>query len=110
MSSEIRSKNIHVKLDKKTHTRFKTGLIVLGVSMQEAFEEFAKRVADGDKSAVNIVERMVRTRVKQELAEVGLKPGLGRRRRVLDELDQDVLYDLINEGEQGDEAALPVEG
>ncbi len=111
MEENVRSKNVHVKLDRLTHTQFKSGLVTHGVSMQEAFEEFAKRFARGDRSAVRLVERMVRERVKSELAGVGLKPGLGRRRRILNELDHETLYDLINEDEQDkDEAALPSEG
>lgn len=110
MEEDVRCKNIHVKLDRVTHTQFKAGLVIHGVSMQEAFEEFAKRFAAGERSAVRLIERMVRERVKSELSGTGLKPGL-RRRRILNELDHDTLYDLINEGEQDtDEAPLPPEG
>jgi hypothetical protein len=112
VEENVRSKNIHVKLDRLTHTQFKSGLVMHGVSMQEAFEEFAKRFAAGDRSAVRLIERMVRDRIKSELAGTGLKPGLPRRRRrVLNELDHETLYDLINEGEQDtDETSLPPEG
>jgi hypothetical protein len=105
----IRSKNIHVKLSRLTHSGFKSSLAQLGLSMQEAFEQFAMCIAAGDKSAVRLLDRMKKQRVRDELAKVGLKPGLGRMRRVLDELDPNTLYDLINEEETADEAALPTQ-
>ncbi len=102
---EIRSKNINVKLDRLTHAGFKSNLVQLGVSMQEAFEQFAICIAAGDKSAVRLIDRMKKQRIKDELAEVGLKPGVGGKRCAFDELDPDLVYDLINE----DETALPTQ-
>jgi hypothetical protein len=110
VEEEVHSKHVHVKLDRLTHTRFKSNLVELGVSMQEAFEYFAKCLAEGNKSAVRLVEQIKRQRVKDELAGTGLKPGLGRKRRGLGELDHDTLYDLINEEEDTDEAPLPSQG
>jgi len=106
----IRSKNVHVKLDRLTHAEFKAGLTKIGASMQEAFEEFAKCFVAGDKSALRLIERLKRQQIKDELSVVGLKPGLGRKRRVLDELDPETLYDLINEEEEKDEDPLPAHG
>ena len=110
MEEGPRSKNVHVKLDRLTHTRFKASLVERGVSMQEAFEHFAKSVAEGNKSALRLVEQMKRQHVKDELAGTGLTPGVGRKRRALDELDPETLYDLINEEENTDEAPLPAQG
>jgi hypothetical protein len=110
MTQGDRSKGVHVKLDKETHSNFKTRLIQHGVSMQEAFEEFARLVGTGSLSANRMLETLVRTRVKAELATVGLKPmGRKRKPRFLGELDQDKLYDLINEGEE-DEAEVSPDG
>jgi hypothetical protein len=106
----IRGKNVHVKLDRLTHLRFKTSLVERGVSMQEAFEHFAKSVAEGNKSAINLVEQMKRQQIKDELAGTGLRPGLRGKRRILDELDPDQMYDLINEEENTDEDPLPAQG
>lgn len=105
-----KSTNVHVKLDKLTHTRFKSTLVEMDASMQEAFEWFAKCVAEGNRSAVRLVEQMKRERARAVLEGTGLKPGLRGRRRALNELDHDTLYDLINEEENDGEDALPAEG
>ena len=76
--------------------------------MQETFRFFARLVADGNKSAIRMVEQMKRQRIKDVLAGTGLKPGLGGPRRKLGELSPDEMYDLINE-EDAHEAALPAE-
>ena len=81
--------------------------------MQEAFQWFAKCVAEGNRSAVRLVEQMKRERARALLAGTGLRPGLRGRKRGLSELDHDTLYDLINnpQGEDDDdEDALPAEG
>lgn len=107
-----RSTNVHVKLDKLTHTRFKSTLVEMDASMQEAFQWFAKCLAEGNRSAVRLVEQMKRERARAILAGTGLKPGLRGRRRALNELDQETLYDLINNpgDEDDDEDPLPAEG
>ena len=97
---DVRSKGVHVKLDKETHTDFKVKLIQHGVTMQDAFEEFARQVAMGNLSANRLIERFIRERAKAELASVGLKPMGRTKQRFLRELDQEKLYDLINEGEE----------
>jgi len=94
---EGKSTNVHVKLMKPVHTRFKSTLVEMDASMQEAFEWFAKCVAEGNKSAVRLVEQMKRERARAALAGTGLRPGLRTRRRGLNELDSDTLYDLIND-------------
>ena len=107
-TSEIRCKGVHVKLEKETHASFKTKLIQHGVSMQQAFEEFARLVGAGNLSANRLLERMVRDRIKDELASVGLKPTKRKRKpRYISELDDEKLYDLISEEEDADEATVP---
>jgi hypothetical protein len=98
-SESIRTKGVHVKLDKSTHAAFKAKLVEYGLSMQEAFEEFARLVGSGNFSANNILERLIRRQIKAELATVGLKP-MKQRLRHVSELDANRLYDLINEGEE----------
>jgi hypothetical protein len=107
---ETRSKGVHVKLDKETHLAFKIKLLHHSVSMQEAFEEFARQVGMGSVSANNIIVRMIRHKIKLELASVGLKPSR-RKPRYVSELSDDGLYDLINEGDgNADEPKVPTPG
>lgn len=98
--NDVRCKGVHVKLDKQTHANFKTKLIQHELSMQDAFEEFARLVGSDNVSATRMLERLVRERVKQELVEAGVTPS--KRSRRVNELDHETLYDLINE-EQSDE-------
>lgn len=98
MSDDVRCKGVHVKLDKQTHTNFKTKLIHHEVSMQDAFEEFARLVGSDNVSAIRMLERLVRNRVKSELASVGVTPS--KRPKRINELDHETLYDLINEEEE----------
>ena len=96
--SLFRIKGVHVKLDKPTHAGFKTRLLHHDLTMQAAFEEFARLVAAGNSAAVAILERMAMAKIKAELAEVGLtRAGTRKRIRPLDDLDHESLYDLINE-------------
>lgn len=106
MSESIKVKGVHVKLDKTTHANFKSQLAQHGLSMQEAFEEFARLVGSGSASANNLLIRLIRSQVKEELATVGLKPSSPRSTRRINELDPDKLYDLINE-ESSDEDEVP---
>jgi len=99
--ADARSKGIHVKLDRETHANFKARLAHHGLSMQEAFEEFARLVGAGNKTANNMMEALVARHVRQELAEVGVEPIRRNRRQHLRDLDADTLYDLINEGSGG---------
>jgi len=102
--SILRCKGVHVKLDRSTHAGFKTRLLHHDLTMQGAFEEFAKQVAEGVPSAIRILERMASNKIKADLAEVGLtRKGSKRRSGPLDELDHESLYDLINESDNDEE-------
>lgn len=105
-SESIKNKGVHVKLDKETHANFKSQLAQHGLSMQEAFEEFARLIGSGSASANNLLIRLLRREVKEELATVGLKPSSQRTTRRISELDPERLYDLINE-EEPDEDVIP---
>lgn len=104
-----RPKDVHVKLDRSTHLEFKARLLYHDMSMQEAFEAFAKAVAAEKASAIAIVDRAVRDRAKAALAEFGLRPLKGMRPgTAVRELDADTLYGLINEeGDNVDEDGAP---
>lgn len=93
----VRVKGIHIKLDKQTHTDFKVRLAQVGVSMQEALEEFSRLVGVGNLSALRMLDRLVREKLKKELAQVGVQPYRPGTRRRLRELDPNSLYDLIDE-------------
>lgn len=99
--NDVRCKGVHVKLDKQTHANFKTKLIQHGVTMQDAFEEFARLLGSDNVSANRMMERFVRNRVRQELASMGVDPV--KRSKHVNELDHETLYDLINEEEESDE-------
>lgn len=102
--SILRCKGVHVKLDRSTHAGFKTRLLHHDLTMQGAFEEFAKQVAEGVPSAIRILERMASNKIKADLAEVGLtRKGSKRRSGPLDVLDHESLYDLINDGGDAEE-------
>ena len=94
---DIRCKGVHVKLDKETHSNFKIELVKHGVTMQDAFEEFARLLGQENVSAVRMIEKLVRDRIKEELATVGLKPSGRRAVKHVNELDSESLYDLIND-------------
>lgn len=102
----IRTKAVHVKLDKETHANFKSQLAHHGLSMQEAFAEFARLVGSGSASANNLLNRLIHSQVKEELASVGLKAAPRKTKRI-HELDSERLYDLINEEERADETEVP---
>jgi len=106
ISDTTRTKGIHVKMDRETHAYFKARLAHLGLSMQEAFEEFARLVGSGSLSANRMMETLVKRRVNEEIREAGVRPIKHSRRRVR-ELDTDTLYDLINEGTDSDEGTQP---
>lgn len=109
-SDAIRTKGVHVKLDRATHANFKSQLAQQGLTMQEAFEEFARLVGTGNATAHNILDRLIRAQVKEELATVGLKSTAKKRQRRLSELDPERLYDLINEGDLEETSGLPLAG
>lgn len=96
-----RAKGVHIKLDHDTHKRFKLNLVNQGLTMQDAFEEFARLVGEGNPTAIAILNRMIKDRVKTELMSVGLVPGPDRpKAKMLGELDSDRLYDLIKDPDE----------
>lgn len=106
---DVKSKGVHVKLDRETHYRFRTRLLQHDVTMQDAFEEFARLVGIENPAAVRMIERMVNERIKRDLDNVGIK-STKRKPRRLSELDNERLYDIINEGHDESERGRLVHG
>lgn len=92
----VRTKGIHVKLDRQTHANFKACLVHHGLSMQEVFEEFARLVGSGNLSANRMIDGLIRRQLKKELAEAGIEPLKRDRRNRMRELDPESLYALID--------------
>lgn len=106
-TTPLRVKGIHIKLDRQTHASFRIKLIDCGLSMQEAFEHFARLAGGGNPTALRMLNGLVRDKIKQEMATIGVKPYKPGTRRRLNELDPEKIYDLINEGfEHGDVDAV----
>jgi hypothetical protein len=106
-----RPKHVHVGLELATHRAFRAKLLELGTTMQEVYEALAVAVAEGSPSMVAFVQRTVRNRIKAELAEAGLRPmkGMKPTQPRINDLDENVLYDMISEdppeGDDDNEAA-----
>lgn len=95
----VRDKGVVTKLDRDTHMGFKMKLLLHDMSMQEAFEAFAIEVAAGKAYALRIIERRKLMQIKDELSKVGLSRDgtYYMKARRLSELDNETLYNLINE-------------
>jgi antitoxin component of RelBE/YafQ-DinJ toxin-antitoxin module len=87
-------KCVHVKLEKETHAAFRARLFRHGISMQEAFDEFAKQVAEGNRSANIIVESLINRKLKEAIE--GRVTKTRKRKESLGELDSESIYNLIN--------------
>ena len=97
IKTEIRHKGVYVKLDRETHARFKSNLAQRGLTMQEAFGEFARLIANGHSTATGLLERFLREQVKEELKTAGIIVPRSKYNFKVRELDAERLYDLINE-------------
>jgi hypothetical protein len=87
-------KCVHIKLEKETHAAFRAYLFKRGISMQEAFDEFAKQVAEGLRSGTSIVEAVSRRKLKDAIE--GRSSKRRRKDKSFGELDSESLYHLIN--------------
>jgi len=100
-----RAKGVHVKLDRQTHINFRTKLLYHGVTMQEAFEYFARLVGSGSAAANALLDRLVIENVKEELNGTGLRaPSRHSIRHRVEDLDPERVYDLINDADENDES------
>lgn len=85
------NKGIHIKLKKDIHTFFRAEMFKAGISMQEAFNEFALQVSEGTKSGKNIVDSAAAKKIKRAIDKIPRK-----KEKDIGEVDIDTLYDLIN--------------
>lgn len=85
-------KCVHVKLSKETHAALRARLFQHSISMQEVFDEFAKQVAEGTRSANYIVETIVKRKLREALEGRTNK----KKYEGFGELDSESLYNLIN--------------
>lgn len=89
-------KGIHIELDRETHAGLRAKLFPLGLSMQQVFEEFARRFVADDNRAMHIIDTIIERRIRE--AAKGSKHDNPQTRIVnTSELDADVLYKLIDE-------------
>lgn len=101
--TQLHSRGVHIKLTAETHKYFRMRLLEQGVTMQDAFEEFARLVGGGNASMNWVIDRLVQQQLQKELNSMGLDRAVKKKRRGyqstrLRELDDNVLYDMINEG------------
>ena len=88
-------KCIHVKLKKDVHMKLREKLFQHQLSMQSIFDEFARLIIKEDKRAIKIIEDLVIRRAKEQL-EKPLKSSTTYNRGVINELDHNTLYNMIN--------------
>jgi hypothetical protein len=87
-------KCIHVKLKKETHTEFKIILFKKGISMQEAFEEFAVQAISDTSSGRKILNAVAKRKLEEQIN--GKKKSKNRIPPRMSELDVETLYEVIN--------------
>lgn len=90
-------KGVHIKMDKEVHAALRAELFKHAMSMQEIFDEFAKQLVLGNKSAKNILQSLAIRKLRE--AVNGKVSARQKRKEEMGELDADMLYDLINEDE-----------
>lgn len=101
-SGLLRQKAVHIKLDKETHANFRTRLFAFDLSMQQAFEEFARLLGAGDSKATRIAEQLAMKLVRKRLEDTPSSALYPARPKQLDEQDHDALYSLINDDDEDD--------
>lgn len=86
-------KCVHIKLDKDVHTALRSKLFKYNVSMQDLFNECAHLVAAGSTKGQTIVESIVKRKIQEAISGSKKK----RKELVINEVDTDTLYSMINE-------------
>jgi len=87
-------KCVHVKLEKETHAALRTVLFQQGISMQEAFDEFAKQASEGSANGKRIIEAVSERKLREAID--GRMSVRRKRNQGFGELDSEALYNLIN--------------
>jgi hypothetical protein len=88
-------KACHIELDTQTHMYFRRELFTVGLTMQEAFEAFARLVASGDHKTKEMLKSFVTKKLRKEIDKV--TASAVKRPTPFNELDADQLYDLIGD-------------
>lgn len=105
-------KDVHIKLDKNVHANLRAKLFSHGVTMQDAFEEFAYELVKEMPNAVHIIEKMIKRRTRLALHDSTLtikaderaaRRALKDAENVTDEADHDTLYELIKDAGDSEE-------
>jgi hypothetical protein len=81
-------KDLHVKLSKDAHISLRTLLFKNGLSMQEFFEEVTQLIHAEDRLTLRIIENLVTKKAEAKLNKI-------KKERSLSELDQETLYNLL---------------
>ncbi len=89
-------KCVHLKLSKEVHSALRARLFMHGVSMQDAFDEFARQLVEGKKSASVILESLIDKKLKEAVAG----KFQDSRNKKFSELDAEALYSLIDPHEK----------
>lgn len=97
-------KGLHVKMIKEVHSGFRTELFKRGLSMQEAINEFARLISDGDNRALRILDNFVVRKLRNQL-EDARRDVEQKNDASFGEFDRDTLYNLIEKPGGEDEAA-----
>ena len=84
-------KGVHIKLDKDVHAAFRKQLFDHGVSMQAIFNEFARLIGSGNRTALQLLNAFIKRRLQDEIEKHKLPNAK------LDELDHEALYNMISE-------------
>lgn len=95
-------KSIHLNIDKQLHAAFRSKLFFQDVSMQAAFEEFARAYVNDDVHAAAIMDglvlRVLGLKVEMGMSDAAVRAAENKR---ISELDVNSIYDLIDRGSDG---------
>mgnify|MGYP003628683442 FL=1 len=61
-------KSVHIHLEKKFHGAFRAALLSHGVTMQDALEECAIRIAESDSYMENLLNDIINKKAEGELS------------------------------------------
>lgn len=87
-------KDVHIKLQKETHTNLRNLMFRKKLSMQECFEEFSRLCAAEDPVALRILDMLI---VKKFRAKLENTTKYGQKIAKLSELDEETLYSLLED-------------
>ena len=89
-------KGVHIKIRKDIHAHFRGEMFKMGLSMQEAFNEFALQVVEGTKSSKQILSVAALKKMKSSINESAEKSAKRKKEKEINDFDIDTLYELIN--------------